>query len=67
MNDSYSLEGTTFGLIFKKIVAEKDNPNRFNYEILVHTVEDDLPVKKLLSFDLIRDYVNHICERGDSL
>lgn len=64
MNDSYSLEGTTFGLIFKKIVAEKDNPIRFNYEILVHTVEDDLPVKKLLSFDLIRDYVNHICERG---
>ena len=64
MNKGYTLENTTFGIIFNKITAEGKKPVRFDYEAKLHTVKDDIDTDKILTIDIYRGYDTQICDKG---
>ena len=60
---AYSIENTTFGPIYRKITKDK-KPIRAKYELILHTVKDDLEVNKFLSEDILRDYGSQVGTKG---
>ncbi len=60
----YDLETTTLRPILKKIIAGGKKAVRFNYEGILHTVKENIPITKLISLDIIRDYGGKVGDYG---
>lgn len=54
------LEKTPIWAAVRKIFSETQKPVRFAYTAKIHTTTEDFDVMKIVSIDIIRDYVNNI-------
>ena len=59
---SQQLEDTSIWLDIKQILDNTSVPQRFEYTGEVHTVTSDIPVMKIINFDIVCDYVNETGE-----
>lgn len=58
------LEKTPIWMAVRKIFSESQKPVRFAYTAKLHTVDEDFDVMKIVTIDIIRDYLNNI---GDAI
>lgn len=54
------IERTTIWPEVKKVINSGQNPVRFLYTGRIHTVDNDIDVMKIISIDIVRDYVDTI-------
>lgn len=55
-----SIESTPLWADVREVMQAKAKPTRFEYRAMLHTEKEDLPVYRLESIDLVRDYVGNI-------
>jgi len=48
--------------IARILEAKSLHPNAITYEVIVHTVDEDIPVTELISVEVSRDYANNVCD-----
>lgn len=54
------LEKTPIWAAVRKIFSETQKPVRFAYSAKIHTATEDFDVMKIITIDIVRDYVNKI-------
>lgn len=59
-----AFEETSLWADVKKIIEDGDKAVKHNYTAKLHTKKDDIDVMKLLTLDIMRDYVNNV---GDQI
>jgi len=48
--------------IARILEAKSLHPQAITYEVIVHTVDEDIPVTELISVEVSRDYANNVCD-----
>lgn len=57
---SYKIQNSPIWLDIKSVLESSSNPIKFDFKGMLHTVDSDMPVLKIMSLDIIRDYMNNI-------
>ena len=60
LESTMHLENTPIWAAVRKIFKEDQKPVRFAYTAKIHTVKEDFDVMKIVTVDIVRDYVNNI-------
>lgn len=60
---SYQIEQTPLWLEIKTVINSGKKPVKYNYKGMLHTEKEDIPILKIASIDIQRDYVNNIGDR----
>jgi hypothetical protein len=58
--DNTKIENTSLWRDISPILNSATKPYVWDYRAMLHTEKHDIPIMKLLSIDVIRDYVNHV-------
>lgn len=56
----FDIEKTALWTDIRDIITSGIKPVKMNYQGMLHTEFEDIPVMKIISFDLVRDYANNI-------
>jgi len=48
--------------ILKILEAKQEHPNAITYDLILHTVDEDIIIRELASVETSRDYANNICD-----
>lgn len=54
------LEKSPIWLAVRKIFSETQKPVRFSYTAKLHTVKEDVDIMKIVTIDIIRDYIKNV-------
>jgi len=60
---SKHIESTALWKDIQDIITSNSNPVKFDYKAMLHTSREDIPIFKLISIDVIRDYYNNISDQ----
>jgi len=54
------IEKTPLWLDIRKVFSSGKKPINFEYRGMLHTEKEDIPILKIISIDIVRDYINNI-------
>lgn len=60
---TFQIEDSPIWAEVKNITKSGPNPIKFEYKGMVHNEKEDIPILKIVSIDVMRDYVNNIGDR----
>lgn len=61
---NFQIEDSALWADIRSILRSSSKTTRFEYRAMLHTEKDDIVITKLISLDIVRDYVNNV---GDSI
>ena len=58
----YQIETSPIWMDIKSIIHSGKKPVKFSFKGMLHTEKEDIPILKIISIDVVRDYVNNISD-----